>query len=63
MTKVALITEQLGEHLLAKIEGAESICILTSFVMNSGVRLIKEALWKAADRGADVKVLTGDYFL
>lgn len=61
MTKVKLITHQLGEHLLEQIESASTICILTSFVMKSGVDYLKNALKQAADRGADIKICTGDY--
>ncbi|MDQ0216132.1 superfamily II DNA or RNA helicase/HKD family nuclease [Oikeobacillus pervagus] len=61
MTKVTLITEYLGEELIPKIEKADSVCVLTSFVMKSGVQLLSEALWKAVERGAEVKVCTGDY--
>jgi superfamily II DNA or RNA helicase/HKD family nuclease len=61
MSKIELITHHLGEHLLKQIEVASSICILTSFVMKSGVVFLKDALKKAAERGADIKICTGDY--
>jgi len=61
MKKVELITRNLGKQLLEKIESASTICILTSFVMKSGVDFIKEALKRAAERGADIKVCMGDY--
>ena len=61
MSKVELITERLGGHLLKQIETASSICILTSFVMKSGVQYLSKALKEAAERGADIKVCTGDY--
>jgi len=61
MSKVKLITNELGKHLLEQIENASTICILTSFVMKSGVDFLKNALKKAADRGADIKICTGDY--
>jgi superfamily II DNA or RNA helicase/HKD family nuclease len=61
MSKVELITEHLGNHLLKQIEVASSICILTSFVMKSGVEFLKPALKAAAERGADIKICTGDY--
>ena len=61
MSKVKLITHQLGEHLLEQIESASTICILTSFVMKSGVDYLKKALKQAADRGADIQICTGDY--
>ncbi|SDN61678.1 DEAD/DEAH box helicase family protein [Bacillus sp. OK048] len=61
MSKVQLITTDLGNHLLEKMEGAFTICVLSSFVMKSGVRYLKEALKKAAHNGADIKICTGDY--
>ncbi|MED3690728.1 DEAD/DEAH box helicase family protein [Peribacillus butanolivorans] len=61
MSKVQLITGQLGAHLLKQIDSASSICILTSFVMKSGVQYLREALKAAAERGAEIKVCTGDY--
>jgi superfamily II DNA or RNA helicase/HKD family nuclease len=61
MSRIELITHNLGEHLIKQIESASSICILTSFVMTSGVDFLKNALKKAAERGADIKICTGDY--
>jgi superfamily II DNA or RNA helicase/HKD family nuclease len=61
MSKVELITGELGKHLSTQIENATSICILTSFIMKSGVQYLKESLRQAALRGADIKVCTGDY--
>ncbi|WML53333.1 DEAD/DEAH box helicase family protein [Neobacillus sp. PS3-12] len=61
MTKVQLITQGLGNHLIEKLENASTICILTSFVMKSGVEFLKDALKKAAENGADIKICTGDY--
>jgi HKD family nuclease len=61
MSKIGLITNDLGSHLLRKIEKASTICILTSFVMKSGVAFLKEALASAARTGADIKICTGDY--
>ena len=61
MSKVELITSQLGTHLLEQIKTASSICILTSFVMKSGIQYLRDALKAAAERGAEIKVCTGDY--
>ncbi|SMQ78400.1 Superfamily II DNA or RNA helicase [Bacillus sp. OV166] len=61
MSKVQLLTKELGKHLIEKLEGANTICILASFVMKSGVDYLKEALKKAAENGAEIKVCTGDY--
>lgn len=61
MSKIELITNDLGSHLLRQIEKASTICILTSFVMKSGVAFLKEALALAVRAGADIKICTGDY--
>ncbi len=61
MSKIQLITRDLGSHLNDKIEGADTVCVLSSFVMKSGVKFIKDALKKAAQNGADIKICTGDY--
>ena len=61
MSKVELITRQLGKHILKQMDSASSICILTSFVMKSGVEFLCEGLKRAAERGAEIKVCTGDY--
>lgn len=61
MSKVELITRELGNHILKQMDSASSICILTSFVMKSGVEFLREGLKRAAERGAEIKVCTGDY--
>jgi superfamily II DNA or RNA helicase/HKD family nuclease len=61
MTKIQLITHGLGNHLIEKLETASTICILTSFVMKSGVEFLKNALKMAVENGADIKICTGDY--
>lgn len=61
MSKIQLITKDLGSHLNDKIEEADTVCVLSSFVMKSGVKFIKDALKKAAQNGADIKICTGDY--
>lgn len=61
MSNIQLITNQLGTHLLKQIESASSICILTSFTMRSGVSFFAKYLKKAAERGADIKICTGDF--
>src|SRR3954453_9218120 len=59
--KVRLITERLIDHLVTEIDRAKSIYILTSFAMKSGVNVISSALKRAAERGVDIKICTGDY--
>lgn len=61
MLDIKLITENLADELIPGIQKATGIYILTSFVMDSGVRLLQPHLKNAADRGADIKVLAGDY--
>ncbi|MEW9109530.1 MAG: DEAD/DEAH box helicase family protein [Cytobacillus gottheilii] len=61
MSDVQLITNQLGKYLLKQIETASTICILTSFTMKSGVEYLSNALKVAAERGADIKICTGNY--
>ncbi|AZB41785.1 DNA helicase [Bacillus sp. FJAT-42376] len=59
--KVSLYTEKLLNPVLDRIQQSGTIYILTAFAMKSGVSLLKSALAQAADRGADIKLLTGDY--
>lgn len=61
MKQIELVTEGLVEHLQEAIENSSTICLLVSFVMKSGVEVLKESLRKAAERGADIKICTGDY--
>ncbi|MFB4165607.1 DEAD/DEAH box helicase family protein [Alteribacillus sp. JSM 102045] len=58
---VQLITKQLYQKLQPRLAKASSIYLISSFVMRSGVDLLRDSLWEAAVRGADVKVLCGDY--
>ncbi|WP_409300320.1 DEAD/DEAH box helicase family protein [Peribacillus sp. SCS-155] len=61
MSNIQLITRQLGKHIHEHMDSASTIYILTAFVMKSGVEMLKQALQAAAERGADIKVCTGDY--
>ncbi|WP_163150679.1 DEAD/DEAH box helicase family protein [Anoxybacillus sp. MB8] len=61
MSKIEFVKSRLIEKLTEQIETASTIYILTSFVMKSGVDIIKEPLKKAAERGADIKICAGDY--
>ena len=60
-SKVELITHDLFARLKENISLAKSCYILTSFVMNSGVKLLEPLLKEAAERGVDIKIVTGDY--
>lgn len=61
MSKVEFIQRNLIEKIQEYIKISSTIYILTSFVMKSDVRLLKETLKKAAERGADIKICAGDY--
>ncbi|MCZ0757110.1 DEAD/DEAH box helicase family protein, partial [Anoxybacillus sp. J5B_2022] len=61
MSKVEFVKSHLIEKLKEHIETSSTIYILTSFVMKSGVEVIKEPLKQAAERGADIKICAGDY--
>ncbi|MUT65718.1 DEAD/DEAH box helicase family protein [Paenibacillus sp. NEAU-GSW1] len=61
MPEIKLITENLVDELIPGIQKASGIYILTSFVMESGVRLLAPHLKEAMNRGAEVKLLAGDY--
>ncbi|WP_035019846.1 DEAD/DEAH box helicase family protein [Anoxybacillus flavithermus] len=61
MSKVEFIKRHLIEKLNEYIETSSTIYILTSFVMKSGVEVIKEPLRRAAERGVDIKICAGDY--
>jgi superfamily II DNA or RNA helicase/HKD family nuclease len=58
---IKLITENLADELIVGMRNASGIYIMTSFVMESGVRLLAPHLKNAIERGADVKMLAGDY--
>lgn len=58
---VSLHTSNVIKQIQIDIEKAGTICFLTSFVMDSGVKLIFEHLQHALNRGAEVKIVTGDY--
>ncbi len=47
--------------LLEAINHADDVAIATAFIRMTGVRLIQGALEDALERGARVRVLTGDY--
>ncbi|MBD8068803.1 DEAD/DEAH box helicase family protein [Bacillus sp. PS06] len=61
MSEVRLVTSNLRGHLLEQINQSNTIFILTSFAMKSGAHLLRESLREAAERGADIKICTGDY--
>jgi superfamily II DNA or RNA helicase/HKD family nuclease len=58
---IRLTTSRLYPHLIEAIEQSSSIYILTSFILKSGAELMADLLRRAAERGADIKICTGDY--
>ncbi|HJV47324.1 MAG TPA: DEAD/DEAH box helicase family protein [Bacillota bacterium] len=61
MSKIKLVTENLLDELIKSIDTASGVYLIISFVMESGVRLLEESLLKALNRGAEIKILAGDY--
>ncbi len=61
MSEVKLITNQLIQEITTKIDQASTVYILVSFSMKTGVHLLAPSLKRAAERGADIKICTGDY--
>lgn len=61
MSSIELITSRFGEELKERICIGKTVYIITSFSMRSGVELLKSSLRFAAEQGADIKILTGDY--
>ncbi|RPK24445.1 DEAD/DEAH box helicase family protein [Paenibacillus xylanexedens] len=58
---VKLITDNLADELISRMQHASGIYIMTSFIMQSGVKLLAPHLKRAAERGAEVRMLAGDY--
>lgn len=48
-------------QLIHSIEKATQIDIIVSFLMESGVRMLLKELSRALNRGAHVRILTGNY--
>src|SRR5690625_4977397 len=61
MTEITLHTNSLYKQLREDIKKSSTIYILSSFMMDSGVKVIYEDIQFALNQGADVKILTGDY--
>ncbi len=61
MPEIRLITERLYDELISGIRNASGIYIMTSFVMRSGAMLLAPHLKEAAERGAEIHILAGDY--
>lgn len=53
------LTVNLYTELKKSIENAESIDIIVSFLMESGVKLILNDLKKAIEKGVKIRILTG----
>lgn len=52
---------QLYYQLSRSLRGAESVDIIVSFLMESGMKMIVKDLEKALKRGAKIRILTGNY--
>ncbi|QHE51673.1 DEAD/DEAH box helicase family protein [Pontibacillus sp. HMF3514] len=61
MTDTKLITQDLQNEIIYHIQHSSTIYLLSAFVMKSGVSMMLPALQEAAHRGADIKILAGDY--
>ncbi|ARK25148.1 DNA helicase [Sporosarcina sp. P37] len=61
MTKLRLLTKNLVNDLKQLTAEADTIYWMTSFMMKSGVKEVLPSLRDAAIRGAEIKILTGDY--
>ncbi|WP_301107165.1 hypothetical protein [Sporosarcina sp.] len=61
MTKLRLLTRNLLEDLKKLTAEADTIYWMTDFLMKSGVKEVLPVLREAALRGAEIKILTGDY--
>ncbi|WP_391559273.1 DEAD/DEAH box helicase family protein [Robertmurraya sp.] len=61
MARIKLITNDILSDLIPAIESSASIYFIISFVMDSGVRLVEESIKSAIQKGAEVKLLAGDY--
>ena len=48
-------------QLIGSLKKADSVDIIVSFLMESGVKMLLEELKKAMKRGAQVRILTGNY--
>ncbi|WP_286884008.1 phospholipase D-like domain-containing protein [Aneurinibacillus sp. UBA3580] len=61
MNKIRLVTSRAIDQIIQEMERASTIYILTSFAMKSGIELLVPYLRQAKERGAEIKLLTGDY--
>ena len=53
--------DPLLRHLLPLFDRAERVAIVAAFVQQSGLDRLRSAIDRAVDRGAEVRILTGDY--
>lgn len=61
MTKLRLLTKNLLDDLKRLTTEEDTIYWMTAFMMKSGVNEVLPAFRDASLRGADIKILTGDY--
>lgn len=48
-------------QLISSLKKAESVDIIVSFLMESGVKMLIKELENALNRGAKIRILTGNY--
>lgn len=61
MNDVRIITSNLVDELVPALAESNSVYMIVSFAMASGARMLLPHLRSAVSRGADIKILTGDY--
>ena len=61
MTKLRLLTKNLLDDLKRLTAEADTIYWMTAFMMKTGVKEVLPVLRDASLRGAEIKILTGDY--
>lgn len=61
MTEVRLITSNLIDEIKDLTRKADHLYWIVAFAMKSGVRLVLPYLKEAAENGAEIKILIGDY--
>lgn len=61
MTKLRLLTQNLLDDFKQLTAEADTIYWITAFLMKSGVKEVLPVLQEASMRGAEIKILTGDY--
>ena len=61
MNDVRIITGNLSDQIIPALSESNSVYMVVSFTMASGVRMLLDYLKSAVGRGVDIKILSGDY--